>query len=160
MGMAMGKEYTMKCLSLLMILGLAAGCDAWTNQPYTQGCAPTPNSSVLTSVDDPVGSVIDLDENSPTFGQCIGRASQAGANHETVSADDLHGCGRYRLRGAASKSELFQYPNSSPDILNEYISQNSPLLLLTQINRGRGYRWYRPERKNRFNHWLQFRTRI
>ena len=74
----MGKEYTMKHLSLLLLLGLAAGCDAWSDQPYTQGCATTPNSSVLTTVDDPPGSVIDLNENSPTFGQCIGRASGGG----------------------------------------------------------------------------------
>jgi hypothetical protein len=91
--MAMGKEYTMKYLSLLLILGLAAGCDAWTNQPYTQGCAPTPNSSVLTSVDDPVGSVIDLDENSPTFGQCIGRASGGGTGTGGTGTGGTGGAG-------------------------------------------------------------------
>jgi len=74
----MNKEYTMKLLSLLLLLGLAAGCDAWNDQPYTQGCAPTPNSSVLTAIDDPPGTLIDLDENSPTFGQCIGRQTGGG----------------------------------------------------------------------------------
>ena len=94
----MGKEYTMKYLSLLLILGLAAGCDAWSDQPYTQGCAPTPNSSVLTSVDDPVGSVIDLDENSPTFGQCIGRDTGGG----TGGTDGTGGTG-----GAGGGVDIF-----------------------------------------------------
>lgn len=71
----MKKEYTMKFLSLLLLLGLAAGCDAWTDQPYTQGCSPTPNSSVLTTGVDSV----DLNEDSPTFGQCIGRAVPGGS---------------------------------------------------------------------------------
>lgn len=75
----MKKEITMTRLSLFLILGLAAGCDAWTDQPFTQGCAPTPNSSVLTTTDDPLGSVIDLNDGSPTFGQCIGRAVPGGS---------------------------------------------------------------------------------
>lgn len=75
----MGKEYTMTRLSLLLILVPAAGCAAWNDQPYTQGCNPTPNSSVLGTSDNPMDSVIDLNEDSPTFGQCIGRTTGGGS---------------------------------------------------------------------------------
>jgi len=66
-------------LSLLLILVPAAGCAAWNDQPYTQGCNPTPNSSVLGTSDNPMDSVIDLNEDSPTYGQCIGRAIPGGS---------------------------------------------------------------------------------
>ena len=73
-------------LSLLLMLGLAAGCDAWTDQPFTQGCTranpldeDNVNSSVLTSEDIPLGSVIDLNPASPTYGMCVGRAVPGGS---------------------------------------------------------------------------------